>query len=402
MAAQPGELESNVQLTDEDLEGLRGVVRHFVTTELLPLERSVQEREAERGLSDAHVITPEQHAHLMDSARDLDLWGLDVPVEYGGQGLGMRAKMIAVEELHRSIVPFRLPPESPNLRLLIEACSEEQRERYLLPYAAGELRASLALTEPGAGSDAAAISTSAKRDGDSWVINGTKHFISWADQADFFIVIAVTDREKRARGGISAFLVDRDTPGLEIGKHMATMGEPTPYELIFTDCRIGSEQMLGEVGFAFTPIVKRLDVRRIEMAARCVGMAERLIELMVEQAQNRWTFGAPLADRQMVQEWIADSVIETHATRLMVTDAARKYDSGDRDLRLEASATKVFGTEMISRVVDRALQLYGGMGFSKELPIEYIYRNSRFLRVLEGASEIHRVQIARLYTGRKR
>lgn len=400
MTSQSDERAEGIQLTEDDLEDLRGVVRHFVTTELLPLERSVQEREAERGLGDDHVITAEQHEHLMARARELDLWGLDVPVEYGGQGLGMRAKMIAVEELHRSIVPFRLPPESPNLRLLVEACNEEQKDRYLLPYAAGDLRASLALTEPGAGSDAVAISTRAERNGDDWLINGTKHFISWADQADFFIVIAVTDRDKRAKGGITAFLVDHDTEGLEVGRHMATMGEPTPYELIFNDCRVGSGQVLGEVGYAFKPIVKRLDIRRIEMAARCVGMAERLIELMVEQAQNRWTFGAPLADRQMVQEWIADSVIETHATRLMVTDAARKYDSGVRNLRMEASATKVYGTEMITRVVDRALQLYGGMGFSKELPIEYIYRNSRFLRVLEGASEIHRVQIARLYTGR--
>jgi (R)-benzylsuccinyl-CoA dehydrogenase len=399
MSSQSDE-ETSIQLTDDDLEALRGVVRQFVTTELLPLERSVQEREAQRGLSDEHVIAPDQFDHLMARAREMDLWGLDVPLEFGGQGLGMRAKMIAVEELHRSIVPFRLPPESPNLRLLIEACNEDQGERYLLPYAAGELRASLALTEPGAGSDAAAISTTARVDGDGWVIDGTKHFISWADVADFFIVIALTDREKRARGGITAFLVDRDTPGLEIGKHMSTMGEPTPYELIFTNCRVGQEQVLGDVGYAFTPIVKRLDIRRIEMAARCVGMAERLIELMVEQANNRWTFDEPLADRQIVQTWIADSAIDTHATRLMVSDAARKYDAGIRDLRREASAAKVFGTEMISRVVDRAIQLYGGMGFSKELPIEYIYRNSRFLRVLEGASEIHRVQIARSYTGR--
>jgi (R)-benzylsuccinyl-CoA dehydrogenase len=158
---------------------------------------------------------------------------------------------------------------------------------------------------------------------------------------------------------------------------------------------VGPEQLLGPEGMIFPPLTNRLSVRRIEMASRCVGMAERLIDLMVEQARTRETFGAPLADRQMVQAWIADSVIDVHATRLMVADAAAKFDAGQRDLRLEASAAKVFGTEMISRVADRALQLHGGMGFSKELPIEYIYRNSRFLRVLEGASEIHRVQIAR-------
>lgn len=382
-------------LSAGDLDDLRQVVRHFVDTEMIPLERTVQEREAARGLGADSVIPPEANEHLMKQARELDLWGLDVPEEYGGQGLGMTAKMVAVEELFRSIVPFRLPPESPNLSLLIQTCNDDQRERYLLPYSRGEKRASLALTESEAGSDAAAIRTTAVKDGDGWVINGTKQFISWADLADFFIVIAVTDKEKRARGGISAFLIDKGTAGLEIGPHQSTMGEPTPYELRLTDCRVGDEQLLGEVGMAFPPLTNRLSVRRIEMASRCVGMGERLIELMVTHAKSRSTFGASLADRQIVQCWIADSVIDVRATRLMVADAAGKFDAGIRDLRVEASTTKVFGTEMISRIADRALQLHGGMGFSKELPIEYIYRNSRFLRVLEGASEIHRIQIAK-------
>lgn len=382
-------------LSAGDLADLRQVVRHFVDTEMMPLERTVQEREAARGLGAEPVIPPEANERLMKRAAELDLWGLDVPEEYGGQGLGMAAKMVAVEELFRSIVPFRLPPESPNLSLLIQTCNDDQRERYLMPYSRGAKRASLALTESEAGSDAAAIKTTAVRDGDGWVINGVKQFISWADLADFFIVIAVTDKAKRTRGGISAFLIDKGTVGLEIGPHQSTMGEPTPYELRLSDCRVGPEQLLGELGMAFPPLTNRLSVRRIEMASRCVGMGERLIELMVEQAKSRSTFGAPLADRQIVQTWIADSVIEVHATRLMVADAARKFDSGIRDLRLEASTTKVFGTEMITRIADRALQLHGGMGFSKELPIEYIYRNSRFLRVLEGASEIHRVQIAK-------
>jgi len=382
-------------LSTSDLADLRGVVRHFVDSELMPLERTVQEREATRGLGADPVIPPEDHSRLMRRASELDLWGLDVPVEYGGQGLGMTAKLVAVEELWRCIVPFRLPPESPNLSLLIQTCNDEQHERYLLPYSRGERRASLALTESEAGSDAAAIRTTAVRDGDDWVINGVKQFISWADTSDFFIVIAVTDKEKRTRGGISAFLVDKGTPGFDVGPHQPTMGEPTPFELRFNDCRVPSGQLLGEEGWAFHPLTNRLSVRRIEMASRCVGMGERLIELMVEQANTRHTFGAPLADRQIVQGWIADSVIDVHATRLMVADAAAKFDAGQRDLRVEASATKVFGTEMISRIADRAVQLHGGMGFSKELPIEYIYRNSRFLRVLEGASEIHRIQIAK-------
>jgi (R)-benzylsuccinyl-CoA dehydrogenase len=380
--------------TDEWLMFIE-LVRRFVDDELLPLERDVQEREATRGLGGESLVPPEVEAHLLRRTQELDLWGIDVPPEYGGQGLGISAKMAAVEELNRSIVPFRLPPESPNLSLLIETCTPEQREKYLLPYARGEKRSSLALTEPDAGSDAARIAASATRTETGWVINGTKTFISFANLADFFIVIAVTDREKRNRGGMTSFLVDRDTPGLTIGRHMATMGEATPYELFLDDCHVSDEHVLGEVGEAFKPLTNRLGVRRIEIASRCVGMAERLIALMVEQANSRTTFGQPLADRQAIQWWIADSLIEVHASRLMVRDAAAKLDRGVKDIRTEASATKVFATEMITRVADRALQLYGGMGVSKDLPIEYIYRNSRALRIVEGPSEIHRMQLAR-------
>lgn len=388
--------ESSDSFGVQEQEALRTVVREFVRSELLPLERTVQEREAARGLSSTAVIPPDAYERLLDQARKRDLWGLDVPVEYGGQELGMVGKMIAVEELNRSIVPFRLPPESPNLWLLVNYCTDYQRQRWVEPYARGELRASLALTESEAGSDATAIRSTATRVSGGWRLNGTKQFISWADVANFFIVIAWTDRDKPPSQGISAFIVDKQTPGLRVGPHMATMGEPTPFEVGLDDCFVPDENVLGEVGAGFRPIAGRLDVRRIEMAARCVGMGERCIELMVTQAKNRKTFGEPLADRQMVQAWIADSEIEVHATRLMVMDAAARRDAGERSVRREASICKVFGTEMITRVVDRTLQLYGGMGFSKELPIEYIYRNSRFLRVLEGASEIHRVTLARL------
>ena len=377
------------------LAALRDVVSGFVQRELLPLERTVQRREAERGLGAEPLIPADAHERLLKESAALDLWGLDVPQGLGGQGLGMVGKMIAVEELNRSIVPFRLPPESPNLFFLNEACVGDQIEEYLMPYARGEKRASLALTEPGAGSDAGAIQTVAERRSGGWSLRGTKRFISWADTADFFIVIALTDREKRARGGMTAFLVDRAAPGLEIGPHAATMGEPTPYELMLDDCFVPDELILGQVGNAFGPLTKRLGLRRVEMGARSIGMGERLVEMMVSYAHDRSTFGSPLADRQIVQSWIADSVIDIHATRLMVRDAAEKIDAGTGGHRLEASAVKVFGTEMISRISDRAVQLYGGAGLTKELPIEYIYRNSRFMRIMEGPSEIHRVQIAK-------
>jgi (R)-benzylsuccinyl-CoA dehydrogenase len=389
MAIAPTDLSVN------ELGMFRDLIRSFVDKELMPLERVVQEREASRGLGRDPLIPPEDHARLLQRTQELDLWGLDVPVEYGGQGMGTAVKLVAIEELHRTIVPFRLPPESPNLTILAQTCNPDQVERYLKPYARGELRSTFVLSEPGAGSDAAAIETTARRTDSGWVLNGTKMWITGADSADFYIVIAVTDKEKRARGGMTAFLIDKDTPGFEVGRHISTMGEPTPFEVVIRDCEVSDCQRLGEVGEAFKPMSNRLGIRRIEFGARCIGMGERLVDLMVIQAKNRTTFGKPLADRQAIQWMIADSVIELHATRLMVDDAARKLDSGMIDIRREASATKVFATEMISKIVDRCMQMHGAMGLSKELPIEFIYRNSRFLRIVEGASEIHRVQLAK-------
>jgi (R)-benzylsuccinyl-CoA dehydrogenase len=383
-------------MADDELAMFRDLVRTFTTRELMPLERTVIEREATRGLGSEPLIPPEEHERLLAKARELDLWGLDVPEQYGGQGLGMTAKLVAIEELHRTIVPFRLPPESPNLAMLEQTCNQDQRERYLEPYARGEKRSSLALTEPGAGTDAAGIQTFARPAGDGWVINGTKTWISNASSVDFYILIAVTDADKRARGGMTAFLIDRETDGVEVGRHYSTMGEPTPFEVVFRDCFVTDGQRLGPVGEAFKPMANRLGVRRIEFGARCIGMTERLLDMMVEQAHNRSTFGKPLADRQAIQWMIADSMIDLHATRLMVQDAAHKMDAGVLDVRREASTTKVFATEMVSRVVDRAMQMYGAMGLSKDLPIEFIYRNSRFLRIVEGANEIHRVQLARM------
>jgi (R)-benzylsuccinyl-CoA dehydrogenase len=389
MAIAPTDLSIN------ELGMFRDLIRSFVDKELIPLERVVQEREASRGLGRDPLIPPEDHARLLQRTQELDLWGLDVPIEYGGQGMGTAVKLVAIEELHRTIVPFRLPPESPNLTILAQTCNPDQVERYLKPYARGELRSTFVLSEPGAGSDAAAIETTARRTDSGWVLNGTKMWITGADSADFYIVIAVTDKEKRARGGMTAFLIDKDTPGFEVGRHIPTMGEPTPFEVVIRDCEVSDCQRLGEVGEAFKPMSNRLGIRRIEFGARCIGMGERLVDLMVVQAKNRTTFGKPLADRQAIQWMIADSVIELHATRLMVDDAARKLDSGVIDIRREASATKVFATEMISKIVDRCMQMHGAMGLSKELPIEFIYRNSRFLRIVEGASEIHRVQLAK-------
>ncbi|QOD94830.1 acyl-CoA dehydrogenase family protein [Chryseoglobus sp. 28M-23] len=385
----------------EELEAIQQVARDFTRRSLMPLESSVIQRESTRGLDPIPVIDPADEERLTREVRELGLWGIEVPEELGGAGLGLLAKAVAVEEINYSITPYRLPPESPNISYLDAVATPAQRELYLDPLCRGDKSSALALTEPEAGADAGGIQTSAVPDGDGWKINGSKLWISWADAVDFFIVIAVTDPEKRNRGGMTAFLVDRDAEGLEISKPIPTMGEQRPFALFFDDVRVSADAVLGEVGEAFPPLTNRLGVRRVEIGARCVGQAQRMIDMMCSYSEERHTFGAPLSERQAIQFMIADSVMEVHAARLMVRDAAARLDTGQRDIRLEASIVKVQATEMLSRVVDRALQVHGAMGYSKELPIEFVYRNSRVLRILEGPSEIHRGQIARLSIKRR-
>jgi len=312
--------------------------------------------------------------------------------------LGNLAKCIVVEEMNRSIVPLTLPPDAPNLNYLLSCCNEQQYEKYLIPYAKGEKISALAMTEPNAGTDAGGIRMRADRRGDNWVLNGSKMFISFAHKADFFITIAVSDREKGKKGGFTAFLVDKDTPGLKVVRNIPVIGEMVSYELVYEDVELDESQVLGEVGQAFIPLQNRFGVRRMELGARCCGLADRLIQLMIEQANIRTTFGKPLKDRQAVQWWITNSTMDLHAARLMVYHAAWKADQGITDLRLEAAMVKVFCTEMLTRVADRAIQVHGGLGLSKEMPIEYIYRLVRIFRIVEGPSEIHRWLVARELT----
>ncbi len=379
----------------EQVRMIRDVVRRFAENELRPHERTVLEREAERGCSDRPLLPPESEGSLRERARAIGLYGIDVPEEFGGQNLGALTKCVVIEQLKHSIVPFVAPPDSPNLHLLKLLCKGDQIDRYLLPYARGEKRACLALTEPGAGADAGGIQMPAVRRGGQWVLNGSKVFISNARAADFMIVIAVTDPAKGSAGGMTAFLVDKGTPGLSIPSVFPMIGEYCPYEVVFDNVTLDDRQVLGEVGNAFAPLQRRLGVRRMEIAARCLGLASRCIEMMIEQANGRSTFGRPLADRQTIQWWIADSYQELEMVRLLTYRLASRVDRGDPDLRTEASMAKVQSTEMITRVVDRAIQTFGGMGVSKELPLEYIYRAVRVYRIVEGPSEVHRWVIAR-------
>jgi (R)-benzylsuccinyl-CoA dehydrogenase len=379
----------------EGMGMIRASVRAFVERELMPLESGLIAREAARGHSDDPLLPADLDEPLQKKARDAGLWGIDVPVEMGGQGFGALARVVITEGLKRSIVPFVPPPDSPNLYLLKELCVGPQVDRYLLPYARGEKRSCIALSETGAGSDAAAIKTRAERKGGKWILNGSKMWISNARRSDFMIVVAVTDPQKRSRGGMTAFLVDRETPGVTIPSSYPMMGEYHPYAVFFDNVELSDEQVLGEVGNAFVPITNRLGVRRLDIAARCIGLATRCLEMMIEQANTRSTFGSLLADRQAVQWWIADSYQELEMVRLLTYRLAWRIERGDKDFRIDGSMVKTQATEMLGRIVDRAIQVFGAMGVSKELPLEYIARMGRVMRVVEGPSEVHRWVIAR-------
>jgi (R)-benzylsuccinyl-CoA dehydrogenase len=393
-----------------ELRTIQEAARKFTTQELIPLEQAVIIGEMERGM-DTVPFKPEPGRHytndpdgalpystyerLVERARHMGLWGLDVPEELGGNAISVLGKMMVHEEIHRSLVPFTLPPDSPNLHWMLAVCTPDQRERYLEPYARGEISACLAATEPNAGADVSGIQTRAERKGDGWVLNGRKMFINRADWSSFMIVLAKTDKELGPRGGITAFLVDRDTPGVIIERRIATIVAERPCEILFDNVELSDAQVLGTVGWAFPELQNRFSVRRLEVAMRSIGNSERLLQLLVEQANSKSTFGAPLATRQAIQWWIADATTGIHAARLMAYNAAWKIDQGERDIRYEASMLKVFATELVGKIADWTLQAHGGMGVAKEMPIEFFYRLCRIWRIVEGPSEVHRIVIAR-------
>jgi len=364
----------------------------------MPLEAAVLERNA---TGKSPLISADERRHLDARSRDLGLWGLDAPEEFGGADLPMQAMIGVYEEIGRCITPYTLPPDSPNLRMLAAACNAEQRQLYLKPYAEGRAISAIAISEPGAGTDPSAMITRATRDGDHWVLNGRKIWISRAAEADFVITMAVTDKEKGARGGISAFLIDRDTPGFNILRRIPMIGGQTTYEIALEDCRIDGSKLLGVEGGGFAPMQLRLSTRRLQMAVWCIGLAQRALEMMCDYAPQRKTFGVPLAERQSVQWWIADAATRIHASRLMAYETAWKIDQG-RDVRTEISMIKAFAIEMAQEVVDHAMQLYGAMGMTKELPLHFMAEQIRTMRIYDGPTEIHKWVVARNLLGLKR
>jgi acyl-CoA dehydrogenase len=374
----------------EEHRMLQDLVAKFVDNELMPLEAAVLKRETQGGKV---ALTEAEEEPLLAQCKELGLWGLDVPEELGGANLPMMALIGVYEEQARTPVPFTFPPDSPNLHMLMAVANEEQRRKYLDPYARGTAKSAIAISEPGAGGDPAGMTTRAVQDGDDWVINGRKIWVSRVPSADFLIVMARTGEGKRHEG-ISAFIVERGTKGFIVEREIPMIGGQRTYELVFEDCRVPSSQVLGKLGQGFAPMQLRLTVRRIQMGAWCVGMARRALDMMMDHAKQRSTFGVKLADRQAIQWWIADAAMKIHACRLMVLDAAAKQDAG-QDVRTEASMVKLFGTEMAQEILDHAMQTFGAMGVAKELPLQLMMQKVRTMRVYEGPSEVHRMVIAR-------
>jgi len=375
---------------NEEFRMLQDLVAHFVKDELMPLESALLEQDMSGGGGELSEATVQK---LNLKCRDLGLWGLDVPERFGGADLPALAMVGVNEEVGRTAVPFHFPPDSPNLHMLISSVNTAQHEKYLLPYSRGETISAIGISEPGAGADPAAMSTRAELQGDHWVLNGRKIWISKMDSADFTIVMAKTDTSK-GRHGISAFLIDKDTPGFIVERKIPMIGGTKTYEILLDNCRLHKDQLLGELNKGFAPMQLRLSVRRLQMAAWCIGKARRAVEMMVEHARQRVTFGQPLSERQSVQWWIADAETRIHACRLMCQQAAWKLDQG-QDVRTEISMVKVFGTEMAHEVIDHAMQCLGALGMTKEMPLQLMAGQVRTMRIYDGPSEVHRWVIAR-------
>jgi alkylation response protein AidB-like acyl-CoA dehydrogenase len=371
-------------LSTEEKE-VRDWVRTFVRREIIPLEPEVlrRERAGQPGL------TREELHSLQLKAREAGFWGVQTPTEYGGMGLSAVMTALMQAELGRTFVPFNFGGDAD---IILYQANDEQKQRYLLPTIAGERKSCFAITEPGAGSDAKAIRTSAYQDGTDWVISGEKTFITGGNEADFTMVFAVTDKEKGANGGVTCFLVDRDMGWKS--EPIATMGEWGPAALVFDNVRVPQENILGEIGRGFELAMAWIGRGRYLLPARAIGSCERLVEMAIEQAKTRVTFGEPIANRQAIQWMLADSAVEIEALRWLVLHAAWQVDN-KLDSRQAQSMAKLYGGVKANEIVDRVLQIHGGMGYTRELPVERWYRELRLLRIYEGTDEIQRRTIAR-------
>jgi len=366
-------------LSDEERQ-IRDTVRAFIEREVMPLEPEVlrNEREGRPGIDRAAV------RDLQARARRSGFWGVLTPEEYGGMNLGPVMAAIIAMESGRTFVPFDFGGNADNI---LYFCDEDQKKRYLIPTIEGDRVSCFAITEPGAGSDARSIRTSARRDGGDFVLSGEKTFITRGNEADFVMVFAVVPDE-----GVTCFLVDRDMGWKS--EPIATMGEWGPAALVFEDVRVPEDNVLGEVGKGFDLAMEWIRRGRFMLPARAVGAAERLLQMAIDYANIRVSMGHPIADYQAIQWQIADSQVEIESAKWLTLYAAWRVGRG-LDGRHASSIAKLNGATMANNVVDRVLQIHGGMGYTKELPVERWYRELRLLRIYEGTDEIQRRTIAR-------
>ncbi len=375
-------------IRDRDtLEQLLDTIARFVRERLVPAEAKVAET--------CHI--PEA---LVSEMRELGLFGLTIPERFGGLGLTVEEGVLVAIELGRTSPAFRSIFGTNNgigSAAIVFDGTEEQKQKYLPRLASGELIGAFCLTEPDVGSDAAAVRTTARRDGECYVLNGTKRFITNGPVAGTYTVMARTNPELKGAAGVSAFVVEAGTPGISVGPTDKKMGQAGSLtcDVIFEACRIPAASLIGgEEGKGFVTAMKVLDRGRLDVAAVCVGVAERLIEESLSYAATRHQFGKPIGEHQLVQAMLADSKTESYAARCMVLDAARSRDQG-QDIKTEASCAKLFASEMVGRAADRAVQIHGGAGYMAECPAQRLYRDVRLFRIYEGTSEIQRIVIAR-------
>ena len=371
----------------ETLNILLDTIARFVRERLMPIENEVAESDR----------IPDD---VVAEMKELGLFGLSIPEEHGGMGLTMEEEVLATFEVGRTSPAFRSLFATNNgiggQGIVIDG-TDAQKAHYLPKLATGEIIGSFALTEPDAGSDAASLRTAAVRDGDHYIINGTKRYITNAPEAGIFTVMARTDPGKRGASGISAFVVERGTPGLSLGQVDKKMGQKGAHtcDVIFENCRVPASALIGgREGVGFKTAMKVLDKGRINIAAICVGVSERMLDDALRYALERKQFGKHIAEFQLIQAMLADSKAELYAARCMVIDAARRRDAG-HDVGTESACAKLFASEACCRIADRAVQIFGGAGYLAEYGIERFYRDVRLFRIFEGTSQIQQLVIAR-------
>lgn len=369
----------------EDQQMIRDMVRDFVTNEIKPRAEEIERTDA----------IPKE---LLAKAAELGLCGLAFPEEYGGAGATKVGYCLMLEELGRGSAAFATTlgaHQSIGAQTIFLDGTEAQKQKYLPPLCRGEKLAAYALTEPASGSDAAGMQTTADRVGEDYVLNGQKIWVTNGGLADVFCVFAVTDKALRAHGGITAFIVERGFPGFRQGKQERKMGlhGSSTTQIFFEEMRVPKENVLGEIGKGFITAMKALDVGRLSLGAGCLGAAKEMTDVAIRYAKERHAFGGPIADKEAIQMMLADMAADIYVMESIVYRTAAAHDAGQKISR-EAAIVKFICSEAAERVIDRALQIHGGMGYSAELPVERFYRDARVNRIFEGTNEIQRLIVA--------